>query len=135
MDRAGCRTSGRAVPAGTAGLTILEILVAVILFTVAVAVGGRYVVGYVHQVGVSEARAQATEFALEEMERVRLLPYADIASVAPAPVPEAPEFTRSVEVAAVGNDPSAIYAYRLITVRVEPPGQIEPVNVTTAVAE
>ena len=89
----------------------------------------------VHQVGVSEVRAQAAQFAMQELERVRLQPVADIASIAAAPVAAAPEYTRSVEVAIVGSDPSALYGYRLITVTVQPPAGLEPVQVSTAVAE
>ena len=117
------------------GFTVLEVLIALALFTVAMLFGGRAIVGFVHQVGLSEARAQATEFALEELERVRLLPYEDIVAVGPASVPAAPGYTRSVNVAVIGSQPEELYAYRVITVTVEPPSGVAPVSVSTAVAE
>ncbi len=117
------------------GLGLLEVLIAIVLFTVAMLMGGRFVVGFIHQVGVSEVRAQATEFAVEELERVRLLPYEDIAAIPPAPVPDEPAYTRKVDVAEVGaENPTALYNYRTITVTVTPPGGLEPVSVSTAVA-
>lgn len=135
MVHAGQPTSNVAGISRTEGLTVLEVLVAVVLFTVAVLVGGKFIVAFVHQVAISEVRAQATEFAIGEMERIRLLPYDDITPINTAPVPEAPEYTRSVAVTTVGADPASLYAYRLITVTVDPPGQMDPVSVTTAVAE
>jgi Tfp pilus assembly protein PilV len=135
MARAGCLTSRSRHVSSTHGLSLLEILVAVVLFTVALLIGGRSIVSFVHQVGVSEARAQATEFAMAEMERVRLLPYERITSIPPAPVPEAPEYVRSVDVAVFRADPSDLYAYRLVTVTVQPPGGLDAVRISTAVAE
>jgi len=117
------------------GLTLLEILVAIVLFTVAILIGGRSIVEFIHQVGVSEARSQATEFAMEEMERISLLSYEDITPASPAPVPEAPDYIRSVDVTVFGSDPSELYAYRLITVTVQPPAGLDPVKISTAVAE
>lgn len=108
---------------------------AVVLFTVALLIGGRSIVEFVHQVGVSETRAQAIEFAMAEMERVRLLPYEQITAIPPAPVPDAPEYKRSVDIVVFGSDPSEVYAYRLVTVTVQPPGGLDPVRVSTAVAE
>jgi hypothetical protein len=109
--------------------------VAIVLFAVAILAGGRVIVEYVRQVGLSEVEVQATEFALQELERVRLLPYEDIVSLAPAPVPVAPRYTRSLDVTVVGSDPEALYAYRLVTVTVEPPSGLEPVSISTAVSE
>ncbi len=119
----------------TDGLTLLELLVAVVIFTVAMLLGSRLIVGYLHQVAVSEIRAQATEFAVEELERVRLQPYQEIASVPRAPVPESPDYNRSVDVATVGGgEKTAVYDYRVVTVTIEPPGGQEPVRVSTSVA-
>ena len=120
---------------GVEGIGVLEVLVALILFSVAALMGGRFIVQFVHQVGVSEARAQATEFAVAELERVRLLPYEDVAATEAVPVPEEPGYTRSVEVSAIGDDdPTALYNYRTITVTVNPPGALDPVSVSTAVS-
>lgn len=135
MARAGYPISARQALRDTKGLGLLELLIAVVLFTTAMLIGGRSIVDMVHQVSVSEVRAQAAQFAMQEMERVRLQPFADIASIATAPVPTAPKYSRSVKVAIVGNDPSALYGYRLITVTVQPPAGLKPVKVSTAVAE
>ena len=135
MARTGLPSNVRSTIRNSDGLTLLEILVAVVLFTVAMLIGGRSVVGFVHQVAVSEVSAQASQFAMEELERLRLLPYDEITSTAAAPVPEAPEYTRAVDVAVVGSNPSERYAYRMITVTVQPPADAEPVTVSSAVAE
>lgn len=113
----------------------MEVLIAIVLFAVAVGVAGRSVVAFVGQVAVSEVRAQALEFAVQELERVRLLPYEEIVPRAAQPVPEAPGFMRSVGVSVLGSDPNDLYAYRLITVTVVPPAGLEPVSVSTAVSE
>ncbi len=117
------------------GFSLLEILVAIILFTVGILTAGRAIVEYVHQVGVSEVQAQAIEFAMAEMERVRLLPYEEIRSVPPAPVPEVPGYVRSVDVVESGTNPEELYAYRLITVTVQPPSEMAPVRISTGVSE
>lgn len=117
------------------GVGVLEVLVALIVFSVAALIGGRFIVQFVHQVGVSEARAQATEFAVKELERVRTLAYEDVTASEAEPVPEEPGYTRAVEVSAVGDDdPTALYNYRTITVTVNPPGALDPVSVSTAVS-
>jgi hypothetical protein len=69
------------------------------------------------------------------MERVKMTPYEGIVAIAPPPVPEAPEFVRSVDVAITGTDLADLYAYRTITVTVTPPAGLDPVSVSTAVAE
>jgi prepilin-type N-terminal cleavage/methylation domain-containing protein len=135
MARLGYRASKRVNVSSRDGFTLIELMVAVMLFTGAMLIGGRTIVEFIHQVGVSEVRAQATEFALEEMERVRLLPYERITSIGSAPVPEAPDYMRAVDVAVVGADPSDVYAYRVITVTVEPPAGLDPVRISSAVAE
>jgi prepilin-type N-terminal cleavage/methylation domain-containing protein len=117
------------------GFTLVELLVAIVLFTTVLLIGGRTLVSAVHQVGVSETHAQATEFALQEMERVRLLPYDSIAPIAAAPVPAATGYIRSVDVRTVGINPGDLYGYRMITVTVDPPGGLELVQVSTVVAE
>jgi prepilin-type N-terminal cleavage/methylation domain-containing protein len=119
----------------TEGLTLIEVLVAVVLFATAMLLGARSIVGFVHQVAVSEVRVQAAEFALEEMERVKLLPYQEIVPTAPAPVPEAPDYVRSVDVAIHGTEAADLYGYRVVTVTVQPPAELEPVSMSTAVAE
>lgn len=116
-------------------MTLLEVLIALVLFSTAMLIGGRTILGFVHQVSVSETRALATELAMEEMERVRLMPYEELRSTEPAPVPQEPNYTRAVSVAIVGQDPESLYAYRLITVTVEPPAGLDPVRVSTAIAE
>ncbi len=118
-----------------AGFSLLSVLVAIVLFAVALLAGGRSIAQSVHQVGLSETHAQAREFAIEEMERIRLLLYEDIVSLATAPVPEAPRYLRSVDVAIVGAEPEELYAYRLITVTVQPPADLPPVSISSAVAE
>ena len=135
MERTGNTTSRPRALFGADGLTLLEVLVALVLFATAMLVGGRTIIGFVHQVGVSETRALANEYALQEMERVRLLPYDQVAAISPAPVPEAPDYNRSVNVKIVGESPEALYGYKLITVTVESPAAIDPVSVSTAIAE
>ncbi len=117
------------------GISLVELMMAVMIFTVASLIGGRFVVQFIHQVSVSEARALATEFALEELERVKLRPYEDIGPIATGPIPADPSYTRGVAVTEIGeNDPTALYSYRMITVTVSPPGNLDPVRVSTAVS-
>ena len=117
------------------GFTLVELLIAVVLFATAMLIGGRSILEFVRQVSVSEVRELAAEFAMEELERVKLLPYEQINSVPATPVPEAPEYIRTVAVAVFGTDPAALYGYRLITVTVQPPAELEAVRLSTAVAE
>lgn len=116
------------------GLTLIELMVATVLVGTAVLLAGRFIVEVVAQIGISETHAQATEYAMEETERIRLLPYDSIQAVARAPIPGAPEFYREVEVRDVGGGSTDIYQYRVVTVTVEPPGGKTPVRVTTAVS-
>ncbi len=66
---------------------------------------------------------------------MRLLPYDSIRASPAEPVPDAPEYTRWVDVAHIGGDLSSIYDYRVITVTVAPPAELAQVSVTTAVTE
>ncbi len=117
------------------GMGVVEVLIAIVLFSVATMMGGRFIVYFIQQVSVSETRAQATEFALEELEQVRFSPYEEILPIAAAPVPEDPNYIRRVDVVEVGaDDPTALYNYRIITVTVSPPGDLNAVRVTTAVS-
>ena len=88
------------------GFTLVELLIAVVLFATAMLIGGRSILEFVRQVSVSEVRELAAEFAMEELERVKLLPYEQINSVPATPVPEAPEYIRTVAVAVFGTDPA-----------------------------
>lgn len=116
------------------GFTLVELMVAVLLITVAMLMGGRFIVTQLQQVSLSESRAQAAEFATETAERVAQLPFDSIQSVAATPVPEAPAYLRSVDVRDVGGGPTDLYYYRVVTVTVTPPGKLPAVSVTTAVA-
>lgn len=125
---------GRRV-SGSEGLTLIELLVAVVMISVVMLMGARFIVQQVQQVGVSEAQAQSYEYAMEELERTKLLPFDSIQAKSPAPVPEAPRYTRWTDVEDVGGGATDLYHYRVVTVTVEPPSDaVPPVEVTTAVA-
>ncbi len=116
------------------GVTLIEVMVSIVIFAIAIMVTGRFIVQFIGQTGVSEAEAQATEFALEELERVKLLPYDEIVDRGPEAVPEAPGYTREVTVRSVGDSATSVYMYRMVTVTVDPPGELQPVKLTSAVA-
>lgn len=119
----------------TKGLTLIELLVAIVLISVVMLMGARFIVQQVQQVGVSEAQNQAYEYAMEELERMKLLPFDSIQAKSAAPVPAAPRYTRSVDIQDVGGGATDLYYYRVVTVTVEPPSEaVPPVEVTTAVA-
>ncbi len=117
------------------GLTLVELLVSIIIFAVAINVAGRFIIQFAAQVGTSEAQAQAVEFALEELERMKLLPADSIVAKPAAPVPEDAQFMRSVDVRLVGGGPVDVWAYQIITVRVAPPEGIGAVELSTAIAQ
>lgn len=119
---------------GQGGFTLIELLVAVVLITVAMLLGGRFTVQQLQQVSVSEAQSQARGYAIEKLERLKLLPIDSITAQSPQPVPEAPRYLRSVQVMDVGGGNTDLYSYRLVTVQVQPPSQsVPPVEVSTAV--
>lgn len=107
----------------------------IIIFAVAIHVAGRFIIQFAGQVGTSEAQAQAVEFALEELERIKLLPADSIVAKPASPVPEDAQFLRSVDVRMVGGGSVDLWAYRVITVKVAPPEGIEPVELSTAIAQ
>jgi len=116
------------------GLTLIELMVATVLIGTAVLLAGRFIVNVVGQIGLSETQAQATEYALQETERIRLLPYDSIRALPRTPVPGSSGFFREVAVRDVGGGLTDLYEYRVVTVTVEPPGAGKPVRVTTAVS-
>lgn len=118
----------------TSGLTLIELMVATVLIAIAVLLAGRFIVDVVGQIGLSETQAQATEYALQETERLRLLPYDSVQAESREEVPGASGFFREVAVRDVGGGLTDLYEYRVVTVTVESPGVGKPVRVTTAVA-
>lgn len=125
---------GRRV-SGNEGLTLIELLVAVVMISVVMLMGARFIVQQVQQVSVSEAQAQAYEYAMEELERLKLLPFDSIQAKSTAPVPEAPQYRRSVAVQDIGGGMTDVYYYRVVTVTVNTPSDaVPPVEVSTAVA-
>ncbi len=126
--------SGLTRSRGERGLTLIELMVAVVMIAVAMLLAGRVIVQVVQQVGVSESQAQASEFAVEELERIKLLDFDSIQASGPDPLPYAPAYSRTVEVRDVGGGATDVYDYRIVTVTVEPPGELRPVSLSTAVA-
>lgn len=126
--------SSRFLVASKRGLTLVELMVAVIMVAVIMLLAGRFVVGLIQQVSVSESHTQANEFALEELERIRVLDPDSIKQVPVQPLPYAPAFRRSVIVSDVGGGITDLYHYRIVTVTVEPPPGLEPVSVSTVIA-
>ncbi len=124
---------GRDRARGRGGFTLIEVMIAMHVIAFAMVILGGYMLTLLEVSGETFARSIARSLAVEYLEEVRRQPYAELQSQPAAPLPEEPNFTRTVTVRRVGS-PTSPQDYKIITVEIKPPGDIPATRLTTAVA-
>ena len=130
-------TSRRPGPrAGRAGFTLVEVIVAITILAGALLAIGGFVARFSHGVGISQARATATQLATERLETARAArTYASLDTLARTENPPAgyTGFTRVTAVTRIGGTSADTMDYRIVTVTVTGGGIPRPVAKTTIV--
>ena len=118
---------------GKAGFSIVEVMIALGVFAIALVSLCGFLLKLNDVSGESYAQSLARSHAVEQLEEVRRQPYSQIQPESTVEIQGLAGFTRSVSVQRIGG-PTAIRDYKIITVDVQPPGDIAPVRLTTAIA-
>ncbi len=119
------------------GMTLIEVMIAIIIVTSAALSLGVFVGQFSHASTLAAARTVAVELAGSRLEMVRgAKTYAGIDSLATteASLPGYSGYTRQTYVQRVGGGNGAIYDYKVITVTVTAPTVTSPVEKTTMIA-
>jgi len=118
------------------GFTLIEVMISLVILTVAL-LGTASVTGwFVHTVATSGRSSAASQLAADRIEEVRLQPdYGVLESFAATETgfPSLPGFTRVTQVVRVGGTGMST-DYKKITVTVTGPGLTAPVSRTVSVA-
>ncbi|GBD32317.1 MAG: hypothetical protein KatS3mg081_1944 [Gemmatimonadales bacterium] len=122
---------------GRGGFTLIEVMIALVILSVAILGMGTLTAGLVKTTAVGDVTAAAIQLAEDRIEEVRIEPvYAKIDSLyagTETGFPTLPGFTRTTEVVHYGG-PGQSFDYKKITVTVEGPGLLAPVVRTVTVA-
>lgn len=123
-----------------AGMTLVEVLVALTILAGAAIALSSFVGRFSRTVGDADARGRAAELAAERLEVVKgAATYASIDSLfaEPAPVPIVGErnFRRQTLVRRVGGGPADLDDYRVVTVVITAARLREPVRRTTILSD
>lgn len=131
--------SSHAARSRRAGMTLVELIVALALLGGALLALAMFTVRFAHASSLSQVQSTAIALADDRLERVKSYgSYAGIDSVFPGTetsIPGAPHFQRQTIVQHVGGTPSdSIDDYRAVTVIVTNPELTTPVRKTTFIA-
>ena len=131
------RQRGRAGAQTRAGMTLIEVIVALVILAGAMLSMGSFVTSFVHNVALSNVRTIALELASDRIEDVKAAgDYDNLEAVwsgTESPVASYAGYTRQTLIQLVGGGLSDLDDYKLITVIVSAPGLTTPVKKTTAI--
>ena len=132
----------RAAPPGAdrAGMTLVEVLVAVTILGAALLSMATFVGEFAHTVTDTDARARAAELAAERLETVKgALSYASMDSLYSEPqkvsIPGESRYKRQTLVRHVGGGDADLDDYRVVTVIISSTALKQPVRRTTIVSD
>jgi prepilin-type N-terminal cleavage/methylation domain-containing protein len=124
------------VPAPRRGMTLVEVIIAIVILTGATLTMGGFVSRFAHSASLSTVRASAVELAVERLESVKQGPAYDQLEASfereEATVAGYPGFSRSTVVSRVSR--AGIDDYTLVTVVVRHESLPGPVKKTTIVS-
>ena len=118
------------------GFTLVEVVVASVILTAALLAMAGFTVRYQQTDATARFAARAQQLANQRLERVRTAtPYASLDSMAAteSSISGSPGFTRSTIVTRVGGTTADTVDYKIVTVRVQPPGGRAAVSKTSFV--
>jgi len=124
---------------GPRGLSLIEIMIAMVILTVVLLGMGRYMVDFSRTVRKSESRTVAVNLAAQRLSEIRASPnYSGLETTFATTEPSItgfPGYTRSTIITRVGGPrPTFTNDYKMATVTVTGPGLTTPVKKTIVVA-
>jgi prepilin-type N-terminal cleavage/methylation domain-containing protein len=129
------------VAADRAGMTLIEVIIAIVILSGALLSMGGFVTKFANTVNMSDIRSIASDLAADRIETVKAATsYASIDSLyakteAAGTVVGYPKFTRRTIVQRVGGGPTDLVDYKIITVIVSTPPLKVPVKKTTIISD
>lgn len=134
------RAAAGAPAAARAGMTLVEVLVAVTILGAALIAMATYVGEFAHTVTDTDARARAAELAAERLETVKGAPaYASMDSLYSEPqkvsIPGESRYQRQTLIRRVGGGDADLDDYRVVTVVISSTMLKQPVRRTTIVSD
>ena len=120
------------------GMTLIEVIVAIMLMTGAMLSMGAFIARYANVSGTMQRRIEANELVADRLEEVKgALLYSAIESVyakTEASITGHPGLTRQTLVTHTGGAAPSLYDYKTITVIVNGPGLKTPSKKTTVIS-
>lgn len=127
-----------AVVSSRAGMTLVEVIVAMVLLTGALLSMGAFIARYANVTGAIARRSEANELVADRLEEVKgALRYALVDSLYAKTEPTIvghPGLTRQTLVTRTGGAAPSLYDYKTVTVIVNGPGLKTPSKKTTIIS-
>lgn len=127
-----------AVASDRAGMTLIEVIVALVLLTGALLSMGAFIARYANVTGAVSRRSEANELVADRLEEVKgALRYSAIDSLyakTEPTLPGHPGLTRQTLVTRTGGAAPSLYDYKTVTVIVNGPGLTTPSKKTTVIS-
>lgn len=131
------RTGGVRPRSARAGMTLIEVIIAMVIFAGALLAMGAFTSRFTQAVSQQRIKSTASQLAADRLEVVKsATSYGTIDSLykgTEATVPGFPGYTRATAVTRVGGGPSDLQDYMIVTVTVTNRGLRDPVRRTTVV--
>ena len=126
------------VGSNRSGMTLIEVIVAMVLLTGAMLSMGAFIARYANVSGTVQRRIEANELVADRLEEVKgALKYSVIESVFAKTEPSItghPGLTRQTLVTHTGGAAPSLYDYKTVTVIVSGPGLKTPSKKTTVIS-
>lgn len=123
---------------GRAGMTIIEVIVAMTLLAGALLAMGAFIARYAKVAGTMAVRSEASELVADRLEAVKgAIRYSTLESVysgTESSIPNHPGFARQTIITHTGGLPPSLYDYKTVTVIVTAPALPKPAKKSTVVS-
>jgi prepilin-type N-terminal cleavage/methylation domain-containing protein len=135
------RSARRPVAGDRAGMTLIEVIIAIVILSGALLSMGGFVTKFAHTVSMTDLRGIAAELAADRIETVKAATaYSSIDSIyarteSPGSIAGYPKFTRRTIVQRVGGGGTDLVDYKIVTVVVTEPALKVPVKKTTIISD
>lgn len=137
-SRRAAAQSRPAVDSNRSGMTLIEVIVAIVLLSGALLSMGAFIARYANVSGVMTRRVEANELVADRLEEVKgAIRYSAIDSVFAKTEPSIaghPGLTRQTIVTRTGGAAPSLYDYKTVTVIVNGPGLKTPSKKTTVIS-
>lgn len=137
-SRSDLKRPTNAVASSRSGMTLIEVIIAMVLLTGALLSMGAFIARYANVTGSVARRSEANELVADQLELVKgALVYSTIESLYVKTEPTItghPGLTRQTLVTHTGGAAPSLYDYKTVTVIVNGPGLKSPSKKTTVIS-